>query len=47
MSTTQTVKREKVFIDPKLTTAQIREKYNLSSKAAWVAKKKAFTLRTT
>ena len=38
----ETIQREKVFLDPKLTTTQIREQYNLNSKAAWVAKKKAF-----
>ena len=40
MSATTTIKREKVFIDPALTTAEIKEKYQLPYKKAWVAKKR-------
>ena len=41
----RTVKREKVYVDQSLTNSQIRKKYNLTSSAAYNAKRKGFFVK--
>jgi len=41
----RTVKREKVYVDKSLTTAQISEKYGIKKSSAYTARKKGFFVK--